>query len=258
MNRLLKQAWYSFKAHYGYLNPLDYLLFMIIHPLLQLIFFSLLVKYAYGTEDITPWIIGNSFLMASGSAVFIIGTLIRSEKFQGTLQYVLLSPLNQLGIFISRALFYIVEILIKLIIGFLSGWLIFGFSIDFEMLPHLSICILSGILSGITFGLLIGPFALIIDDIHMFLNCVEQILIIFTGALFSISKLPEFIQPLQKIMPLSRSISVTRSILSGESSNYLREIYVDLNLSATYLIIGFIIYRVILHLSRREATINVY
>lgn len=258
MNRFLKHVWYSFKAHYGYLNPIDYLLFMIVHPLLQLIFFSLLVRYAYGSDDITPWIIGNSFLMASGSAVFVIGTLIRSEKFQGTLQYVLLTPLNQLGIFISRALFYIVEILIKLIIGFLFGWLIFGFTIDVDMIPQLSFCIITGVISGITFGLLIGPFALIIDDIHMFLNCIEQVLIIFTGALFTIEKLPKILQPLHKFMPLSNSIKITRSIISRELNSVTSELFFDLILSLCFLLAGFMIFKIILHIAKSRATLNVY
>lgn len=258
MNRTLRQAWLSFKALYSYLKPVDYLLFMLIHPLLQLIFFSLLVRYAYGTSDITPWVIGNSFLMASGSSVFVLGTLIRSEKFQGTLQYVLLSPANQLGLFLTRGIFHFFDIFLKVVTGFLIGWLFFGLKIEVTMIPKLLFACVTGIFSGISFGLLLGSFALIIDDIHLFLNCMEQILIIFTGALFSIQKLPEMLQPISRIIPLTRSIQAARNLLSGNSENFTLNLLTDIVISFVILILGFGIYQFILRIAKKRATLSIY
>lgn len=258
MNKIIKQAWLSFKSHYGYMKPVDYLLFMIVHPLLQLIFFSLLVKHAYRTNDITPWVIGNSFLMASGSAVFVLGTLIRSEKFQGTLQYVILSPGNQLWIFLSRAIFHFFDIIVKVIIGFIIGKLLFGFNIELFMIPKLMLTILTGIFSGISFGLLVGSFALIIDDINMFLNCVEQVLIIFTGALFSIERLPKIVQPVSHIMPLTRSIKASRLIVNGGNVDISSYLITDILVSIVFLLAAFGLYSVILNIAKKKATLNVY
>jgi len=231
---------------------------MVLNPTLQLTYFSLLVKFAYGTPDISEWIIGNAFLLAGHHSIFTIGNLLRFERLQGTLKYVLGSPVNSFTVFLSRSVFHIGDMIVRLVLGFLIGSLLFGFNYSSINLLTLSLPLLSGLLSGLGFGLLLSSIALLTTEVHMFLNSMEQLLIIFTGALFPLSRIPEAFRWLSDILPLSRSIQAGKLLLMPDSSGYLNLVLSDTIYGVILIILGYIAFRVSQHYSRIRGTIELY
>ena len=65
------------------------------------------------------------------------------------------------------------------------------------------------------FGLVLSVFGLMSHQMHLILNLMEYVLLIFTGSNFPVSQLPEVFQVISYILPLTRSIAAARGIVSG-------------------------------------------
>jgi len=258
MTRFLRQSYLSYKAQYYFVNPIIYFLMMVLNPTLQLSFFAIMVRFAYGQADISVWIIGNAFLLASMNSVFVIGTLVTRERSGGTLKYIMASPVSKFKIFLSRSILHVFDIGVRVVIGFIIGFLFFEFDLMSMNLPLLMLSIITGMLSGLGFGMLIGSFALITTEIHLFLNSIEQLLILFTGAIFAVTKLPSSVRWISNIVPLRRSIEASRILLGDNTYGFGRLIAEELMIAVGLIIAGYFIFELCSRLARKKALIDLY
>lgn len=107
--RFFKQSLLSYKSLFGFLDPKVYFFVKIINPVFQLIFFSLLASFVYQTKDVTPWVIGNAFLLSMYNSMFGVGTVMVNERQFGTLASIIASPSNNFLIFVGRAFMHILD-----------------------------------------------------------------------------------------------------------------------------------------------------
>lgn len=258
MVRFFRQAYLSYKSLYSYMDPKIYIMMMIVNPSLQLIYFSFMVCFAYNSTDISPWIIGNAFLLASSNCIFVVGSLVRSERNQGTLQYIVAAPANNFKIFIARSFFHLLDIFVRLMVGFLVGMLFFNFDLFALDLTKLFLTIFTGMLSGLGFGLFIGSVSLISTDVHLFLNTMEQILIVFTGALFPISKLPVFLNWIPKCLPITRSIEAAQMLLKPNTNGFYTLIVEELIFAVILIFLGFFTFEFFQYRAKKIGNLDLY
>jgi len=258
MTKFIRQGWLSYKAKYSFVSPINYFINMILNPTLQLSFFAIMIKFAYSENNISTWIIGNSFLLASMNSVFIVGNLVRGERSTGTLKYLIASPINKFKIFMSLGLFHSIDITLRVSIGFIVGYLFFNFDLLEINLLMLTLSILSGMLSGLAFGMLIGSIAFVTTEIHIFLNSMEQILILFTGALFSVNRLPSQIRWISEVVPLRKSIEASRLLLTNDSSNFYNLLLQETTLSIIMMVLGYYTFQFFSNLAKKKASIDLY
>ena len=92
-----------------------------------------------------------------------------------------------------------------------------------KLLPWESIVITfsAGMFSAVGFGLFISVFGLISDQMHMFLNLTQCLLLILSGANFLVSQLPNIFQKLSYVLPLTSGISATQTMLAQASAKLL-------------------------------------
>ena len=259
MKRFFRQSLLYFKALFGWLDPKLYLIMKIIDPSLNMIFYSLLVKYVNKSSDITPWIIGNAFLLCTRNSVFVVGSLLRNERFQGTLELIIASPANKFLAFIARSFFNIFDAAITVIVGLLIG--VFMFKIDLSGINYFqfSLSILIAMIGGMSIGLVIGSIALVIREIHMFLNVAAMLLFILTGASYPIERLPSFIVVISRFIPITRSIEASRLVASKASSSLIYTLLSEeLLLSIFYITFGYFLFAYFEKKSRVKASLDFY
>jgi ABC-2 type transport system permease protein len=249
----------SFKALLGWLDPKMYVIYKIIDPALQMIFYTLLVRFVYESEDITPWILGNAFLLCTKNAVFAVGRMLRNDRDQGTLQLIVASPANKLYVFLARAFFNILDASFTVIIGLIIGVLFFGLDFTGTNMFAFTLSILVAMIGGLSIGLVLGSIALVISEIHLFLNVTNMILYILTGASFSRERLPAFLHLLSELIPITRSIDASRIIVAkGSLISAMQLLGIDLLISILYIFIGFALYRYFEYKARVFATLDAY
>jgi ABC-2 type transport system permease protein len=259
MRKFLRMSLLSFKAMFGWLDPKAYILTKIIDPCLQMIFYSLLVRFTFGSSDITPWIIGNAFLLSTRNAVFATGSLLRNERFEGTLKLVIVSPGNKLLTFVARSFISIFDAAVTVVVGLLVGTTIFHVDLSGINYFQFVLSILTAMFGGTSLGLVIATAALVMREIHLFLNVAAMMLFILTGASFPIERLPALARTLSYFLPITRSIEASRTIAAKGSIDKIYTLLgTEIIISIVYLFFAYFLYMYFEKKARIEASLDVY
>lgn len=249
----------NYKNELSIISLKGYLLYRVINPFFQMLLYCTVARYVYNTNDISPWIIGNSLILCYFSAFFGVGHTFVSERSQGTLKTILSAPSNTASIVLPRVVMQAVDSLISVLVGLLTGVIFFGFSISPSALLPVFLVIVVAIFSAMGIGLLIGSLALLTRDINMLLNVASMLLIALTGANFYVSLLPGPIQLVSYCLPLTRSIDLIRLLVDGARlSNHIQVLYVEIGLGLVYFLAGLIIFKIMETLSIKHATLDLY
>jgi len=257
INRFFNQAFMSYKSLFGMLGLQNYLLVKTLMPLLQLIFFVLTAKYAYQATDLTPWVIGNAFILASFNAFFGVSTTFVNDRNMGTLKIIIASPINKFVVFIGRTLMHIMDGLLSVLTGILLGILLFKVDLSQINIPLFILSILIGVFSVMGLGILIGIYALITREIHMLLNICYSLLIVFSGANIPRENLPPLFQFISYCMPLTRSIEASKRLIGGQVN--IGELLIhEFLLGCLFILLAMLIYHALERRARNQATMDAY
>lgn len=258
LKKFFRQSVISYKALFGYLDPILYMMVKIISPLFQLCFFGLLAKYTHSPDEITPIIVSNIILLSSFNAIFGVGLVIREERFLGTLNSVLLSPSNRFLVFYGRAFIHIIDALSTVIIGLIFGIFFLNVNISgFEMLIIITTSLVA-IFSISGFGLLIGSLGIIISDINMLLNSINLILISLSGANFPISTLPLVLRKLSLFLPYTHSVSAIKLLFTSNTNGMITLVMTEFLLGCSYTIVAYKLFSKIEKIALTNATVDLY
>ncbi len=259
VGRFFRQSILSFKALFGWLDPKIYILVKIINPVFQLIFFCLLAKHAYKVSDVTPWVVGNALLLCTYNAMFGVGTVLLDERSFGTLKTVIASPSSKFLVFTGRASMHVFDAALTVIIGFSAGAAAFGVSFKGVNILLLILVILTAMFSASGMGLLIGSLGLRIRDMNLVLNISAMGLLALSGANFPIDRLPLILQKLSYAIPLTRSVKAARLVMSGEGLYTIGGLILgEILIGTAYLLLGYILLRIMETLARKTASLDIY
>ena len=83
-----------------------------------------------------------------------------------------------------------------------------------------ALVILCAMASATCFGLFLSVFGLISDSMHLVLNVVSYLLMIFTGTEFPVSQLPLAGRIISQLLPLTKSISAMNLLFQPDHSGF--------------------------------------
>lgn len=213
--RFYRHAHLSFKALVGWLHPSVYLMVMVINPLSQLLFFAMMAKYAYHGSNLAGYVVSNALLLCVMNAVFGMMTVITSDRQMGTLQLVVASPANKIAVFFARSLFHIAGGLFTAVLGLVFGMLVFGLTLSVEQLVWLCLVWIVSIFAACGLGFVIASFALWSPSMHIWVNLLASLLLLFSGASFPRPLMPDWMHTLSEFFPLTRGVEATKMLISA-------------------------------------------
>jgi len=259
IERFFRQAWLSFNALFGWVEPKIYFFVKVVNPILQLVFFCLLAKYVYHTNNLTTWVIGNSFLLCIYNCIFGIGGDLRVERYYGTLKMVMASPANKFITFFQRGSVHIIDAASTVIIGFVAGIVFFNVSFKGVNLLVLLLITLVAMFAATGLGLLLGSFGLITSDMNLLMNTVAMVLLALCGANFPIEKFPYAVQQISYCLPLTRSIKAANLIMKGRGISAVNSLIIgEFIIGIVYIVIGYLLLIAMENMARRKATLDIY
>jgi len=215
----LHMAWLNFKGQRAAFNLEEFLLLETAYPFLTLMFHCVLAGYAYGTTDLTDWVIGNAFLLCTNICVFSLGSSFRAERAYGRIRSIMVGKTSKLEIVLQKGFFSGLVSLGTTFAGFAIGCLVFSISWSNISWGSMLLCFVVAMFAATGFGLVLSVFGLMSHQMHLILNLMEYVLLIFTGSNFPISQLPEAVQVISYVLPLTRSIQAARGIVNGMEWN---------------------------------------
>jgi len=259
VRRFFHQAWLYHKGQNAAFSFEEFTLFQFAYPLLTLIFYVVLASYSFKTTELTHWVVGNSFLLCVNITLFSLGTAFAGERHYGRLRSIIASPTNKLATVLQKAVFPMVIAIVTVFVGFLAGSLIFSVPFTSINLGLLLVVIVVSMFAAAGFGLLLAAFSLLTDSMHLILNTVCYVLMIFCGANFPIAQLPAWGRALSQVLPLTRGISAAKLLFDGfDTSVFVRLLAGEFLIGALLFLASFWVIKFAERLAIKRASLEMF
>jgi ABC-2 type transport system permease protein len=204
---------------------------VFVIPLTQMVFFVLVVKLA-GTGSIAYTALGNAVATVTYSSVFSVCQTTDSEKQQGTMEHLLVSPANRFALYIGRGLLPILISLSTVTVGIVYAVTLFGVPLSSASIPSLAVSVVLTAFAMVGFGLLLGGIALYLRTSIILGNIFLFIGLLLSGVNFPTSSLPLSLQYLGDTLPLTWGLAAIRASVSGEPISSVAVLWGAVGLSA--------------------------
>ena len=235
VRRFFHQSWLYFKGANRAFNIEEFAFFQIMYPLVTLIFYVLLAAYSFNATNLTRWVVGNSFLLCVNIALFTLGQAFNMERYLGRLRSIIASPMSKLATILQKALFPVLVAIITVIIGFIAGSLIFDIPFTEINMGLMLVVIATSMFAAIGLGLLMAALSLLTDSMHLVLNTMYYVLMIFCGANFPVAQLPVWGRVVSRILPLTRGIEAGNLLFEGfQSSEFIKLLLGEFAIGAVF------------------------
>jgi ABC-2 type transport system permease protein len=222
------------------------------------VFFVLLGESATGRNTAEFYIVGNAMVMASVTAFAALSLAVMNERAYGTLAYLIASPANRLAIFFGRAVINILDGATTVVICFAWG-LVLGLDLSRCNLPGLALTILVVTVSATGLGLLVGSVSYITLNVLFIVNTVFFLLLVFSGANVPLDRLPDWMQAVSTVLPLTRGIQAARLfVTSAPLAEVWPLIAGEFVVGATYALAGFGVFRWFENQARSRGTLEAF
>lgn len=213
-------AVFSFRAQFDWLYPPMWLTMKLVMTLSQMAFFVFVGQFLLTTGNARPDIIayiaiGNAIMALSWNTVFAVINITGDDKWGGTLALLLATPAPRLPLFVGRAMLHVFDGMVSVAISFLFAVFLFGVNFGSANALALLVVVFLTAFTMAGFGLLIGGFAFYFRDPIVFANIFTFILLIFCGVNFPIQALPQPLQYVSYIFPLTYGIDAGRKAIGG-------------------------------------------
>jgi len=195
------------------------------------------------------------------TALWDIGNSLREEQYQGTLESLFLSPISYFSTLVSRIFTNVLWTGLNVLVTF------FFMSFVFGKLPlaNLGLSLIILFLSlFVCFGFSFGFAGLALrykESMNTFTNFLQFFLMIVCAMFFPFSALPEIIQVISRLIPLSYCVDLFRTTMIGVSPELLPfEIEFGIVLISAIIlpILGILFFRRTIEKAKREGNLAEY
>jgi len=182
---------------------------------------------------------------------------IGGERWMQTLSSILVTPANRLALFLGRTLPNVANGVIVSTVGFVVGWLVLDFSLAPGEIPVIALILVVSSFSCTAFGVLIGAFGLRGRDIIFFANLFILVFLLFCGVNVPLEDLPNWMQDVASVLPLTHGIEAARQVADGASFSAVSGLVLtELGIGLCYAAIGYVLLRLFEVDGRRRASLE--
>lgn len=260
IKRFFEQSYLYYKGRRSIFNAEEFIGYHLFYPLMTMMFYCLIAKYSFQTNDLSSWVIGNSFLLCTNACIFGLGTVFAGERYNGRLRSIIVAPCSKLSLILANGVFPVVIAMASSTIGIVIGAIVFKVNFSNVNLLLTVLTILIAMISATGFGLLLSMYGMISDNLFLMLNIASNILLLFTGAEFPIEQLPKPLRFFSEILPLTRALKVQKTLLNGVES--FSVVYIDLCVElakgALYVLISLCFLKISENQARKNGKFDLY
>jgi ABC-2 type transport system permease protein len=233
---------------------------ILITPPAEMSFFYLLAISVYhdlGEAQYT--VVGNAVQSMSFAAVFAVANITSQDKWQGTLQNLIVTPANRMALFTGRAAFQIFMSAIIMVSAFLFADFVFGISFAHADFLALGITVVLTSVMMISFGLLISSIGLFMRTAMIVANIFLFLTMLVSGVNFPVSSLPVWLQPVSWAIPMTYGVLATRGAIAGASLLSLGTILLkEFVVGVVVLFVGYLLMKGFESLARKTGRLEEY
>ncbi|MGA7922937.1 MAG: ABC transporter permease [Thermoplasmata archaeon] len=208
---------------------------IFIIPLMQMVFFAFVVKVSDGgASEVAYTALGNAVATVTYSSIFSVCQTTDSEKQQGTMEHLLVTPTNRIALYFGRGLLPILISLATVTVGILYAVALFGVHVAPSSVPSLAVSVTLTAFAMVGFGLLLGGVALYLRTSIILGNIFLFIGLLLSGVNFPTSQLPTILQWMGYGFPLTWGLAAVRASVAGGSLNSIAVLWFAVGLAAAF------------------------
>jgi ABC-2 type transport system permease protein len=216
-------AWLGWQIESNWTDPFLFTIYSIIKPIagaaILVVMYGVITSGDFASPLFSYIYLGNAFYIYVGSVVAGISwAVIDDREHYKTLKYIYISPVRVPFYLAGRGVARFLTGTISVIITITAGLLFLNLQLDFGEVNWLMfICALAmGVIMLANLGLLLAGITLMIAH-HFFLigEAVASALYLFSGAIFPLDVLPDWLRPIGFAMPLTYWLELLRRALVG-------------------------------------------
>lgn len=167
----------------------------------------------YGGNYVAFIITGAMLWQIVTLGLYSISSKFTLEMFTGTLETIYLSRTNILLVLIGVSLFSLLTNLALVIVSLLIAVLIFNITIYFNNIVLAFLILVLTYLSMLGFGMIFAGITIVTKSIGQLVSVFTLFLSFISGVLFPIELLPETLQQLSALSPLTYALDALRNVL---------------------------------------------
>jgi len=233
---------------------------IVILPLVQISFFAILAGYiGYTASGVQYIVVGNALQTMSYAAVFSVANITSSDKWQGTLPTLMVTPANRMALFVGRAFFQagLASLMALVALGYSAA--LFGVSFARADVPGLLVAVVVTGLTMMSFGLLISSIGLYLRTAMIVANVFLFLTMLVSGVNFPVSALPGWLQAVGYAIPMTYGVEATRLAIAGASLGQMATaLGEDVLSGAVVLALGYLLWEAFERLARRTGRFEEY
>jgi ABC-2 type transport system permease protein len=239
--RFARLSTYAYRALLAWLTPRDYLLFKVVEPTSQIIFFALLGAFA--GQDKGYFVLGNAVRIASLSALVGCCLNMVEERYSGTLMAVTAAATPVAQTFLARNMWQGVDGVVSILIGLGAGALLFG--LDFSMVhwPWLIFALLITSYAMTGLGLLLSTCGLFVTNLDFIMNAGYGVLMVLCGVNYPVAELPALLRGVAYGLPLTHGLAAVRAIFLGDLAPVPMLLLREAGIGLAYSVVAYLIFR---------------
>ena len=268
-------AWLGWQIESNWTDPLFFFAFSILKPVasvLILVFMFNAVSRAGAASPIYAYIyLGNAFYIYVGAVMAGASYSILDDRERyRTLKYIYIAPVNIPLYLFGRAVARFVTGTIAVVVTLGAGVFFFKVPINFSTAnwPMFFAALALGVVCLAFMGIVLGTWTMTIRNEPWFLgDAAAAALYLFSGAIFPISILPAWLQPIGFIMPMSYWLELLRRALLGAGADAFPTFAAFSNIqlfgilatiTAAFGLIAFFAFRYFDHVARENGMIDAF
>ena len=216
-------AWLGWQIESNWTDPFLFAIYSIVKPVAGAAILVVMYGVITGGDFDAPLFsyiyLGNAFYIYVGSVMAGISwAVIDDREHYKTLKYIYISPVYVPFYLAGRGVARFLTGTISVIITISAGLLFLNLQLDFGEVNWLMFfsTLVMGVIMLANLGLLLAGVTLMIAH-HFFLigEAVASALYLFSGAIFPLDVLPDWLQPIGFAMPLTYWLELLRRALVG-------------------------------------------
>jgi ABC-2 type transport system permease protein len=203
-------------------------------------------------------LVGIAFMDLLGQGLGSLPIAIRDNQHAGTLEPMLLAPIDELTLLLSFWLFRFLQSLIRTVLLISFGILVLGFWRDANVFSVLAV-IIPAALTFFALGAFSAAFVVLVKQGDPVRIAYTALIAIFGGAFFPIEALPGWVQPVALFVPLTYALSGIRQGLDGAPPiDVLPQVAVLSVMAVVLLPLGIWAFRSAILRAKREGALGEY
>ena len=216
-------TWLGWQIESNWTDPFLFFIYSMLKPIASVMILVVMYLVVSRSETQAPLFayiyLGNAFyLYVTGVMVGVSWAVIDDREHYSTLKYIYLAPVPYMAYLFGRGVSRLITATMAVVITLAFGILALGLPLNWGQMnvPLFIVSLIVGIIGLALIGLFLGGASLLFTQEAWHLgDAVAGALYLFSGAIFPLSILPDWLRPIGYWLPITYWLELLRRALLG-------------------------------------------